>query len=485
MQLQAETGSDAAAAEAHASALAAAHKDLEDTMQQLRSDLQAATAAFAAGQERCQQLDEQLAAVSAELQQEQADKQALLLQLQQGRDELAALQAQHDQLLNSSGSEAAAASAELQELRISMQQLQAAHVTLQEEHAAAAAAAAAAQEQQRLLQQQLGDAQQQLSELQTSHAALQAEHALQGQQLQEAQRALKVLQESQGQQAAELSTAQQQLAALQDTHAAALRQQQQLESERQQLSMQQQSLQAGLTSSQAEVAAMQAAAKAAEEKRLSQPHKSTQVSAADHAGAHWVSGRGVQTGAELDPKATRDVGTPADLGLLSYFFREIKQKQRGGGGAILGYDPADAAKAAEGMLATHTTLLPAVCLLLVCQLCCIEACSRADGIAVLPKLQALPRLVNVSVWFAARSVVQYCQGTEQGAVYMWFGSPGCMCTTLAEASCFFVFWSLPQVPTVSQPSHGLAVLVCRPFLPARQAGGKARAPRLGRHPLTF
>jgi hypothetical protein len=281
-----------------------------------------------------------------------------------------------------------------------MQQLQAAHVTLQEEHAAAAAAAAAAQEQERLLQQQLGDAQQQLSELQAAHAALQAEHALQGQQLQEAQRALKALQESQGQQAAELSTAQQQLAALQDTHAAALRQQQQLESERQQLSTQQQSLQASFTSSQAELAAMQAAAKAAEDKRLSQPHKSTQVSAADHADAHWVSGKGVQTGAELDPKATRDVGTPADLGLLSYFFREIKQKQRGGGGAILGYDPADAAKAAEGMFAMHTTLLPAPFWLFyglsallygLQSAVSIAACSRADANCCFAKSARLAR----------------------------------------------------------------------------------------------
>ena len=92
-----------------------------------------------------------------------------------------------------------------------------------------------------------------------------------------------------------------------------------------------------------------AAAKAAEQLRLSKPHKSCQISAADAADQHWTKSRSLQTGVELDPsfRPKKDVGTPADLALLSYFFREIKQKQRGGGGAIIGYDPDAAREAAR------------------------------------------------------------------------------------------------------------------------------------------
>jgi chemotaxis protein histidine kinase CheA len=297
----------------------------------------------AAGQETCEQLGQQLAAVTAQLQQEQAEKQEVLSQLQEAKEAYAGLQAQHQQLLSSAGSEAAAASAELAQLKASMQQLQDAHGALQQEHAAALASVTSSQEHQQQLQQQLSQAQQQLSELQAAHAALQAAHAMQGQQLQDTQQALAALQEAHAKQDAELSTAQRQLSSLQDSHATALQQQE--------------SLQAHLSSTQAELGAMQAAAAAAATKRAGMPHKHTQVAATDHADAHWVANRGVQTGAELDPKSTKDAGTPADLSLLSYFFREVKQKQRGGGGAILCYDPAEAAAVATasqgGFLPAH------------------------------------------------------------------------------------------------------------------------------------
>ncbi|WIA19714.1 hypothetical protein OEZ85_005640 [Tetradesmus obliquus] len=91
---------------------------------------------------------------------------------------------------------------------------------------------------------------------------------------------------------------------------------------------------------------MQAAAKAAEEKRLAMPRRSTQVTSTDHIEQGWFRTRGVQTGEELDPRNKKDVGTPADLALISYFFRDIKQKQRGGGGALIGYDPQAAQAAA-------------------------------------------------------------------------------------------------------------------------------------------
>lgn len=353
-RVQAESGSDAQAAAAEAAALAAAHKQLQDSTHTLQEELQAAQAAVAAGQESCEQLGQQLAAVTAQLQQEQAEKQEVLPQLQQAKEAYAALQAQHQQLLSNAGSEAAAASAELAQLKASMQQLQDAHGALQQEHAAALASASSSQEHQQQLQQQLSQARQQLSELQVAHAALQAAHATQGQQLQDAQQALTALQAAHAQQDAELSTAQRQLSSLQDSHATALQQQE--------------SLQAHLSSTQSELAAMQAAAAAAAKTRAGMPHKHTQVAATDHADAHWVASRGVQTCAELDLKSTKDAGTPADLSLLSYFFREIKQKQRGGGGAILGYDPAEAAAVEQwqGGFAC-TQVQPRLCLHVGCQ----------------------------------------------------------------------------------------------------------------------
>lgn len=351
-RLQAESGSDAEAAAAEAAALAAAHKQLQDSTHTLQEELQEAQAAVAAGQESCEQMGQQLAAVTAQLQQEQAEKQEVLSQLQQAKEAYAALHAQHQQLLSNAGSEAAAASADLAQLKASMQQLQDAHGALQQEHAAALASASQGHQQQ--LQQQLSQAHQQLSELQAAHAALQAAHAVQGQQLQDAQQALTALQAAHAQRDTELSTAQRQLSSLQDSHATGLQQQV--------------SLQAHLSSTQSELAAMQAAAAAAAKKRAGMPHKHTQVAATDHADAHWVASRGVQTGAELDPKSTKDAGTPADLSLLSYFFREIKQKQRGGGGAILGYDPAEAAAVAwQGGFAC-TQVQPRLCLHVGCQM---------------------------------------------------------------------------------------------------------------------
>jgi hypothetical protein len=120
-----------------------------------------------------------------------------------------------------------------------------------------------------------------------------------------------------------------------------------LQEQHTQLLQEQAALQGSLASTQAELAGLHAAAEAAEQRRLALPHKASQVGPPEHAALQWSAARGVQTGDDIAPWAKRDASTPADLALLSHFFRDIKQKQRGGGGAILGYDPA------EGELVRH------------------------------------------------------------------------------------------------------------------------------------
>jgi hypothetical protein len=347
-QLQADKTAAVGYAHAQSVAAQAAHTQLQETVRMLQEQLDAQTEAAAAAQASAQHLSEQLTVVSTQLEQEQADKAATQQQLLECQEALRALQASHAEQLASSGTDAEAAGAALQRLQELLQTATAQRGALKQELTGAQASAAAAQQQQQELQAQLQGGHEQLSGLQAAHSALQLQHEQQGAMLQETEAQLRELQAQHGQRGADIIKAQQQLVDLQRQHASALTEQQRLQAERQQLLQVQGSLQGSLTRTQADLAAMQAAARAAEQTRASMPHRGCQVSAAEHVEQQWVHSRGVQTGDELDPWSKKDAGTPADLLLLSYFFREIKAKQRGGGGAIIGYDPAQAAHAAEG-----------------------------------------------------------------------------------------------------------------------------------------
>uniref|UniRef100_A0A383VSA4 Uncharacterized protein n=1 Tax=Tetradesmus obliquus TaxID=3088 RepID=A0A383VSA4_TETOB len=344
--LQAEAGSGAAASAAQLSQLQASHQELQTQHEKLQGAFSAAEAAAAASAGQQQQLTQQLQQTQQQLQQLQAAFAALQEQhLQQGQQlgesqqALSQLQEKH-QLQEQ---ELAGKQQRLQEMQALQEDAQQRQQRLESEH-------------QQLLERMSGEQQhalQQQKQLQDENeqktVALQQLEA----EKQKLEQQRQQLAESGQQQQEQLSSTQQQLQQLQAEMQQAQQQQQQLAGEKEALLEQQLQLlnkheqaAARAKAAQQEVADMQAAAKAAEEKRLAMPRRSTQVTSTDHIEQGWVRTRGVQTGEELDPRNKKDVGTPADPALISYFFRDIKQKQRGGGGALIGYDPQAAQAAA-------------------------------------------------------------------------------------------------------------------------------------------
>jgi predicted nucleic acid-binding Zn-ribbon protein len=254
---------------------------------------------------------------------------------------------------------AALAAAEGLKVNDSCKQLQQQGVKLQSLLDESQAAATSAQLCQQQLQQHLQAIEQELHQLRVAHAdAMTHEKQLQEQieLLQQEVAHTKIKYQTERDQLkmsqSELAQLQQQLQSLNSDQETCKIRLEQVQAEKMQLELQQRQLQDSLAAAQLELVNTAAAAKAAAEAKAARPQVSTQVSAANHADLQWVKAKAVQTGEELDPKSTKDVGTPADLALLSYFFREIKQKQRGGGGAILGYDPAAAVAAAAGPAVT-------------------------------------------------------------------------------------------------------------------------------------
>jgi len=254
---------------------------------------------------------------------------------------------------------AALAAAEGLKVNDSCKQLQQQGVKLQSLLDESQAAATSAQLCQQQLQQHLQATEQELHQLRVAHTdAMTHEKQLQEQieLLQQEVAHTKIKYQTERDQfkmsQSELAQLQQQLQSLISDQETSKIRLEQVQADKKHMELQQRQLQDSLAAAQLELVNIAAAAKAAAEAKAARPQVSTQVSAANHADLQWVKAKAVQTGEELDPKSTKDVGTPADLALLSYFFREIKQKQRGGGGAILGYDPAAAVAAAAGPAVT-------------------------------------------------------------------------------------------------------------------------------------